>query len=256
MFSARNGPYNPNRYNPYLEPKDYPSNEDMMKIAESEMATPPNPLRNARHINPVRQSGPLPPYDGPHTMEDIRKMWFNTSIGMGGTYCCQMHPEEIMRRVPGITRREAEYITTLGLTPEEQVDFAYIVYNIGIDVEYDTNAVFVARQVVTNSKGENVEILWNHQAYEDLALLPVGFAPVSENIDYHWEIFLWADPMLKPSGDLDLGVPNTWFEYEQEWSNEMVGVEDQMPIPEDIRQFPSPKHPNCQKELWRSQDDL
>jgi len=25
----------------------------------------------------------------------------------------------------------------------------------------------------------------------------VGFAPVMENIDYHWEIFLWADPPLK-----------------------------------------------------------
>lgn len=54
-------------------------------------------------------------------------------------------------------------------------------------------------------------------------------------IDYHWEIFLWSDPMLKPTGDLDLGVPNTWFEYECEClkiflsligGGEMVGIED------------------------------
>jgi len=34
--------------------------------------------------------------------------------------------------------------------------------------------MFVARQVVTNSKGEKVEVLWNSQAYEDITLLNVG----------------------------------------------------------------------------------
>jgi hypothetical protein len=90
------------------------------------------------------------------------------------------------------------------------------VYHLGIDIFYSPNQVFVARQVVTNSKGEKVEILWNNQAYEDLALLNVGFAPIKEYTDYHWEIFLWADPMIKVTGELDLGVPNTWFEYECE----------------------------------------
>jgi hypothetical protein len=79
-------------------------------------SVPPAPVRNIRHINPVRESGPLPSYDGPYTMEDIRKMWFNTSCGRDFNYC-QMDPEEIMRRVPGITRKEAEFITKLGLTP-------------------------------------------------------------------------------------------------------------------------------------------
>jgi len=41
-------------------------------------------------------------------------------------------------------------------------------------------------------------VLWNAQAYEDLAMLNVGFAPVLENVDYHWEIFLWGDPPIKP----------------------------------------------------------
>jgi len=37
-----------------------------------------------------------------------------------------------------------------------------------------------------------------------LALLQVGFAPVLENVDYHWEIFLWGDPPLKVLNDFDL----------------------------------------------------
>jgi hypothetical protein len=28
-----------------------------------------------RHIHPVRQSGPIPAYDGPWTMEDIKKLY-------------------------------------------------------------------------------------------------------------------------------------------------------------------------------------
>jgi hypothetical protein len=45
-------------------------------------------------------------------------------------------------------------------------------------------------------------------------MLNVGFAPVLENVDYHWEIFLWGDPPIHPLVDFDLSVPNTWFEYE------------------------------------------
>ena len=54
-----------------------------------------------------------------------------------------------MRRVPGITRKEAEHITKLGLSPDEEVDYAYIAYNIGLDVFYLPNQSFVGRQVVT-----------------------------------------------------------------------------------------------------------
>lgn len=97
-----------------------------------------------RHINPVRESGPLPPYDGPYTMEDIRKVMWNSSVGFDFCYIAQ-DVEEIMRRVPGITRREAEHITRLGLNPDEQVDYAYLAYNIGLDVFYMTNQVYVAR---------------------------------------------------------------------------------------------------------------
>ena len=74
-----------------------------------------------------------------------------------------------------------------------------------------------------------MEVLWSAQAYEDLAMMNVGFAPVEEfvgkimffyllmdgfknynnilhniyifffsNLDYHWELFLWGDPPIKP----------------------------------------------------------
>jgi hypothetical protein len=65
--------------------------------------------------------------------------------------------------------------------------------------------------VVTNSKGQKVEVYWNSFSYEEINLLYVGFAPTLESIDYHWEIFLWGELPLKVTGDLDLGVPNTWF---------------------------------------------
>jgi hypothetical protein len=47
--------------------------------------------------------------------------------------------EEMMRRVPGLTRREALRIQQLGLTPDEEVDFAYLVVHNGIDVFYEAN---------------------------------------------------------------------------------------------------------------------
>ena len=49
-----------------------------------------------------------------------------------------------------------EHIVKLGLTPIEQVDYAYLAYNIGLDVFYIHNQMYVARQVVTNSKGQKV----------------------------------------------------------------------------------------------------
>lgn len=55
---------------------------------------------------------------------------------------------------------------------------------------------------------------------------------------------------------MDLGVPNTWFEYEQEWSTEMVIATDQMNIPEDIRPFNTPKNPHANKQLWKGQEKM
>jgi len=254
-FATRSGPYNPYKFKEYLVPRNMPTNEEVYEYMRSVHSIPNSPIRNIRHVNPVRESGPIPAYDGPYTMEDIRHVMWNTSVGRD--FCYIHHEvEEIMRRVPGITRKECEHIIKLGLTPDEQVDFAYIAYNIGLDVFYLTNQVYTARQVVTNSKGEKVEVYWNSQAYEDLAMLNVGFAPVLENVDYHWEIFLWADPPIHPLQDFDLGVPTTWFEYENEWWGEQTMQEDQMSIPESIRPYPVMRNPYARTELWKSQDDL
>lgn len=95
-----------------------PKNDEIVEYVRSVHTVPGSPIRNSRHINPVRQSGPLPSYDGTYTMEDIRKVMWTSSVGRDFCYC-QMDTEEIMRRVPGITRKEAEHITKLGLNPAE-----------------------------------------------------------------------------------------------------------------------------------------
>ena len=60
-----------------------------------------SPARNMRHVNPVRQSGPIPAYSGTYTMEDIKKIYDQTSMGWDFNYC-QMDVDEVMRRVPGV----------------------------------------------------------------------------------------------------------------------------------------------------------
>lgn len=53
-------------------------------------------------------------------------------------------------KVPGLTRREALKIQTLGLSPYEELDYAYLVVNNGIDVFYEVdNNAYLLRQVVT-----------------------------------------------------------------------------------------------------------
>lgn len=54
-----------------------------------------------RHVNPVRQSGPLPTYAGNYTIEDIKKMYDGTCVGFDFNYI-QMDVDEVMRRVPGV----------------------------------------------------------------------------------------------------------------------------------------------------------
>ena len=54
-----------------------------------------------RHVNPVRQSGPLPSYYGTYTIEDIKKLTDAFSLTKDVHYC-QMDVDEVMRRVPGV----------------------------------------------------------------------------------------------------------------------------------------------------------
>lgn len=78
---ARAGPYNPNRYKDYFVPRTLPKNEEIYEFVHSTHSVPNSPIRNVRHINPIRESGPLPAYEGSYTMEDIKDVFYNTSVG-------------------------------------------------------------------------------------------------------------------------------------------------------------------------------
>ena len=138
------GPYNPMHYKHMAVSETMPETEDFYTVLKSAHENPVPPVYNMRHLHPIRQSGPIPPYDGSYTMEDIRKMY--SQMKMPWDHCPQSTDvEEIMRRVPGLTRKEALKIQQMGFTPEEEVDFAYIVVNNGIDVFYEGNQAYFAR---------------------------------------------------------------------------------------------------------------
>lgn len=228
--------------------------EDIYANIKTFHSNPPPPIYNMRHVHPVRQSGPIPAYDGPFTMEDIKKLY--GQVRAPWDYTAQSTDvEELMRRVPGLTRREALRIQQLGLTPDEEVHYAYLVVNNGIDVFYQANQAYVCRQVVTNSKGEKVEVLWPSATYDEMTMMVYGNAPVWEMHENPWDPIPGELPMrIHP--DYDLQVPFTWFEYETDSRINYLMTEDQMYIPEDVRPFPSPKNPHASSHKWRPQEDL
>lgn len=254
MRTFAHGPYNPLAYKGLKVMEGMPNTEDFYEVLKSEHSKPPAPLYNMRHVHPVRQSGPIPPYDGPFTMEDVKKL-------IGHMRCPWDHTaqstdvEELMRRAPGLTRKEALRIQQFGLTPEEEVDFAYMTVNMGIDVFYEGNQAYCARQVVTNSKGEKVEILWPSATYDEMTQMVFGNAPIWEMHENLWDPIPGELP-LRIMPDYDLGVPYSWFEYEMDNRLHHAMVEDQMFIPEAKRVFPSEKNPHCTTEKWRPQQDL
>lgn len=188
--------------------------DDFYQMAKDKFTGVPAPIYNMRHIHPVRQSGPIPAYDGPYTMEDIKKMY--SQMKAPWDLCPQSTDiEEMMRRVPGLTRREGLRIQQLGLTPEEEVDYAYLVVNNGIDVFYIPNQAYILRQVVTNSKGEKVEILWPSGTYDEMTQMVFSSAPIWEMHENPWDPIPGELPLVIHP-DYDLGVPYTFFEYEQD----------------------------------------
>ena len=148
-FFSHSGPYNPNLYKTHYVPRNYPKDAEIDSTLKAIYSIPSTPMRNMRHVNPIRQSGPLPPYDGPFTMEDVRNVYFNSHVGKDFNYC-STDPEEIMRRVPGITRAEAEHITRLGLTPEEALRRTDALLDLGAVAprsdERETHSGFVTQQ--------------------------------------------------------------------------------------------------------------
>lgn len=101
-----------------------------------------------RHVHPIRQSGPIPPYYGAYTMEDARKAGYELRAPREAVPQ-STDTDELMRRVPGLTRKEAIKIQSIGLSPWEELDYAYIAVNNGIDVFYQSNNSYLIRQVVT-----------------------------------------------------------------------------------------------------------
>lgn len=86
-------------------------------------------------------------------------------------------------------------------------------------------------------------------------MLYPGHNPTDETFDNTWEIFLWGEYAIHPMVDFDLSVPRSWFEYEDEQYSESRLLADQITLPDDQRRE-STKHPNCNKELWYSQNEM
>ena len=108
-----------------------------------------------RHVHPIRQSGPIPPYHGDYTMEDVRKHSWNARAPVEGV-TESTHIEELMRRAPGLTKKEALKIQSMGFSPYEELDYAYLVVNNGIDVFFRGNNAYAIRQVVTKYLVNNI----------------------------------------------------------------------------------------------------
>jgi len=106
MRSFSGGPFNPLSFKASLVPEELPTTEDIYANIKTFHSNPAPPVYNMRHIHPVRQSGPIPPYDGPFTMEDVKKTYGQMRAPWDHTLQ-STDLEEIMRRVPGLTRREA-----------------------------------------------------------------------------------------------------------------------------------------------------
>ena len=108
----------------------------------------------------------------------------------------------------------------------------------------------MARQVVTNSKGEKVEVLWPGATFDEMTMMVFGNAPI-------WEIHeVPFDPIpgelpIRVHPDYDLGQPFTWFEYETDSRIHYLMTEDQIYPPESKRPFPSEKNPHCYTGMWR-----
>ncbi len=126
---------------------------------------------------------------------------------------------------------------------------------MGIDVFYEANQAYVCRQVVTNSKGEKVEVLWPSSTFDEMTMMVYGNAPIWEMHENPWDPIPGELP-IRVHPDYDLGVPYTWFEYEMDSRIHYLMTEDQMYIPEDVRPFPSVKNPNAHSYMWKSQENL
>ena len=64
-----------------MVPRSFPTNKEIYNTVRNQDDIVVPPVRNMRHVNPVRQSGPIPAYSGTYTMEDIKKVYDQTNLG-------------------------------------------------------------------------------------------------------------------------------------------------------------------------------
>ena len=126
---------------------------------------------------------------------------------------------------------------------------------MGLDVFYVRNQAYIARQFVTNSKGEKVEILWPCATYDEMTNMSFGRAEIWEYHENPWD-FIPGELPLRIHPDYDLGVPYSWFEYEMDSRIHGNMVRDTIYIPESERKFDEGKNPHAHSYLWRPQEDL
>ena len=70
----------------------------MYYLAKKHEEVPDLPVYNMRHVHPIRQSGPIPPYYGDWNMEDVKKA--NHGLFAGDEpYPAHTDVDELMRRV-------------------------------------------------------------------------------------------------------------------------------------------------------------
>lgn len=74
-------------------------------------------------------------------------------------------------------------------------------------------------------------------------------------MDHVWDP-VPGEPPVCPMPDYELGVPNSFFEYEIDNRIHTLMVADQQFIPESERPIPVEKNPNCSSELWQPQIDI
>jgi hypothetical protein len=142
------GPYNPLNYKNKLVSNRRMTTEEHYFELKKNAEYADKPVYNMRHVHPIRQSGPIPSYFGTYTMEDVKRAGYLARAPYESVQE-SMDVEELMRRVPGLTRKEALKIQTFGLSPHEELDYAYLAVNNGLDVFYQFNFSYIARQVVT-----------------------------------------------------------------------------------------------------------
>lgn len=92
------GPYNPMNYKQKLVSDRKLTTEEKYYYTKKAKEFEQLPVYNMRQVHPIRQSGPIPPYYGDYTMEDVRRHSWGIRAPYEGVPE-STDVEELMRRV-------------------------------------------------------------------------------------------------------------------------------------------------------------